>query len=384
MLVMALGAAAALWPRSPDAVPALTDFDRYVYVASRGAPEVTVIDGKTDRIVTTVHLDAIPGQIVVSKATASLVASDPAHKTLTMIDLEHLEVRTVINLDIVPDHMQMSPDGYLVAVGDVSRGSVAIVSLYQRRQLSLIDGLSKPYNLTFGAGGSMIYVANRGAGHISVIDVSQGKVINEIPISTASSSRRGADGRNVPERGVTNVTGTPNGRFAFATTDDDDVLAVVDLDRNAVAKTLPLGKRPWRAYATADGRFMMVPNNGDKTVSVVSTTSLETVATVSGVADAVAVNTGWFDSVAFVISRGENKAIVIDLINMKLAGGIALPGSPGPGVVTPDGKKLYVALSGSNKMAVIDMRYRRLATVIDNVGTQPWGATMGHSNNYCH
>ena len=54
------------------------------------------------------------------------------------------------------------------------------------------------------------------------------------------------------------------------------------------------------------------------------------------------------------------------------------------GVVTPDGKKLYIALSGSNQVAVIDTRSRKLVTLIDDVGEEPWGATMVGALNYCH
>ena len=45
-------------------------------------------------------------------------------------------------------------------------------------------------------------------------------------------------------------------------------LAVLDLRTGALKTSLALGELPWRAYSTADGRFMLVPNNGDGTISV--------------------------------------------------------------------------------------------------------------------
>ena len=379
-ILCVLAAAAVAWFPAPGSIPALTDFDRYVFVPSRGAPEVTVIDSDTDRIVASIRLKAIAGQIVVSDAVARLVASDPSGKTLSMIDLETREIDTVIPLEITPNHMQISPDGYLLAVADIDAGSVSIVSLHQRRRVSRIDGLARPYNLTFNVDGSMIYVANLAAGHVSVIDVAQGKVIERIAAADARLSPAAAAG----PAGITNVTGTLNGEFGFTTFRDSDRLAILDLDHYRTVKTLVLGKNPWRAYATADGRYMLVPNNGERTVSVIATSSLDVVATLPGVAGVTAVNTGWFDSVAYVISRSENKAVVLDLMRLTKATEIPLPDAPGPGVVTPDGKKLYVALSGSNRVAVIDTRAGKLITMIDDVGVRPRGATMGHSNNYCH
>ncbi len=129
---------------------------------------------------------------------------------------------------------------------------------------------------------------------------------------------------------------------------------------------------------------MLVPNNGEGTVSVVSTALLEVVATLAGAADMTGVNTGWRETTAFVISRGEHKVVVLDLVEMRKAGEIALPSSPETGAVTPDGRKLYVALSGSNQVAVIDTRARKLVATIDDVGEEPWGATMVGALNYCH
>jgi YVTN family beta-propeller protein len=85
-----------------------------------------------------------------------------------------------------------------------------------------------------------------------------------------------------------------------------------------------------------------------------------------------------------VISRGEDKALVYDLEAMAKVGEIALPGTPETGVTTPDGTRLYVALSGTDQVAVIDLRTRELVKTIDDVGDEPWGATMLGALNYCH
>ena len=76
--------------------------------------------------------------------------------------------------------------------------------------------------------------------------------------------------------------------------------------------------------------------------------------------------------------------MVYDLERMTRAGEIALPGTPETGVTTPDGAKLYVALSDTDQVAVIDVRARKLIATIDGVGDEPWGATMIGALNYCH
>ena len=368
--------AATAWGLWPKSTAALDDFSRYVFVPSRQSTIVSVIDGKTDKVVAALDVGAIPGQIAVSEAEAKLVASDVGRKTLVIIDLVTQKRSAELPLEITPNFMQLSPDGYLVAVGDVAGGKVAIVSLHQGRTLSIIDGLAQPYNLTFSSDASLIYVANMTARHVSVISSSLGAVVYEIPVTDGLSGESGF-------QGVTNVTRTPNGRFGFATINGGDFLNVLDLDNRKTGKVLRLGQNPWRAYGTADGRMMLVPNNGARTVSVIDTSSFEVAATLRGASDVTAINTGWFDSVAFVMSRAERKAVVLDLMNMEAVGDIALPDEPDPGVVTPDGRKLYVALK-SGKVAVIDTRARKLVAVIEGLSEGLWGITMGHSNNYCH
>ena len=161
-------------------------------------------------------------------------------------------------------------------------------------------------------------------------------------------------------------------------------MAVIDLESGRTLKDLALGDTPWRAFTTSDGRYMIVPNNGDETVSVVSTETLDEVARLPGAADMTGVNTGWFDRFAYVISRGDDKALVIDLETMQPAGEIALPGTPETGVVTPDGTKLYVALSDANTVAVIDVKAKAVVATIEGVGEEPWGAHMAGAVNYCH
>jgi YVTN family beta-propeller protein len=65
-------------------------------------------------------------------------------------------------------------------------------------------------------------------------------------------------------------------------------------------------------------------------------------------------------------------------------GEIALPALPGTGVSMDAGRKLYVALSATDQLAVIDMARGRLVKTIDSVGDQPWGVSSVGGLSYCH
>ncbi len=377
--LIAFAAAAAV-----DAPPASADENagRYVYVPNRASADVAVIDTATDRVVARVSVGNVPHQVVVSAALNRLVASNTADNTISIVDLGTLAVVATVALDTEPEHMAIGADGGLLAVGNIGAGTVSLVSLTENREVARIDGLFEPHNLTFSPDGALLYVANLGADHVSVIDVAARRVVDEIVVAEPRAFAATAGGRSGPFQGIINVTATLDGGLGFAAHGESDRLAVIDLATGERVKTLKLGDQPWRAYATPDGSHMLVPNNGDATVSVISTASLEVVATLPGAEDMTGIN--FAGHAAFVISRGEDKAVVLDLARMEKIGEIALPSSPETGVVTADGEKLYVALSGSNQVAVIDTRSRTLLRMIEDVGEQPWGATMVGARNYCH
>ena len=358
--------------------------DRYVFVPNRSSADVAVIDTASDEVIARVPVGQVPHQVVVADDVGKLVASNTHDNTVSIVDLQSLETLATLALDQEPEHMELSPNGEVLAVGNIAAGTVSLVSLAEHRELARVDGLIEPHNLTFSPNGKLLYVANLGADHVSVVDVAQGRVVSVIAVADPTPVAAVEGAPNAEYQGIINVTATPDGKLGFAAHGEGNTLTVIDLERQSPVKRIALGELPWRAYSTADGRTMIVPNNGDQTVSVIDTGTLEVVATLPGGEDMTGVNTGWFETTAFVISRGEDKAIVLDLKSLEKVGEIALPGTPETGVTTPDGTKLYVALSAANRVAVIDTRSRKLIKMIDGVGEEPWGATMVGALNYCH
>jgi YVTN family beta-propeller protein len=361
---------------------ALDTADGYVFVPNRGSADVAVIDTRTDRLVARLPVGNVPHQVSVSDVLNKLVASNTADDTISIVDLRTLRTST-LRLDHEPEHMELNPSAALLAVGNIGAGTVSLVSLEEEREVARIDGLFEPHNLTFSPDGSLLYVANLGASHVSVIDVARAAIIDQIKVAEPPAlAGKGDPGAEF--QGIINVTATPDGRLGFAAHGEANELAVIDLHTRALRKRVALGELPWRAYSTADGRFMLVPNNGDRTLSVISTTALEVVATLPAAEDVTGVNTGWFETTAFALSRAEKKVVVYDLEAMARLGEVALPGTPETGVTTPDGAKLYIALSDTDQVAVIDIRARALIRTIDGVGDEPWGAMMMGTLNYCH
>ncbi len=382
LLSAGLGALTALVLTGPGAL-ALDDLSHYVFVPNRASADVAIIDTRVDRVIAHVPVGAVPHQVAVSAAHMKMVASNTGDHTLSVIDLRSLATTATIPLGHTPEHMAIDPSGEILAVGNIGEGTVSLVSLREEREIARIDGLHEPHNMTFDPSGARLYIGNLGASFVSTIDVARGVVVDEIPVGPDRAlAALGQDGGAY--QGIVDVTATPDGRLGFAAYGEGDRMAVIDLASGRTVKTLALGDMPWRAFTTTDGRYMIVPNNGDETISVVSTETLEEIARLPGAADMTGVNAGWFDSLAYVISRGDDKAVILDLTTMRVAGEIALPGTPETGVVTPDGTKLYVALGDADTVAVIDVHARAVVATIDGVGAEPWGTHIVGAVNYCH
>lgn len=356
------------------------DISHYLFVPNRASADVAVIDTHSDRVIARIAVGNVPHQVVASAALGKLIVSNTADDTVSIIDAATFETLATVALDIEPEHMAVSPNGEILAVGNFGAGTVSLLSLIENREIARIGGLFKPHNLTFGADGATLFVANLGANHVSVIDVAAAALINEI--SVAGPTVVASVEKVETYQGIINVTRV--GGLGFAAHGMSDSLAVIDLESQRTVKRIAVGDRPWRAYGSPDGRYMVTPNNGDHTISVVSSETLEVVATLPGAAGMTGVNFDRSGATAYVISRGENKLVILDLVAMKTLGAIALASSPETGVVSPDGNKLYVALSGSDQVAVIDLATRALTATIDDVGSAPWGTTIIGAAGYCH
>ena len=203
-----------------------------------------------------------------------------------------------------------------------------------------------------------VFVPNRASVDVAVIDTRTDAVVAHVPVG------------EVPHQVAVSQS---LGKMVVSNTADDTV-TVIDLATLRTSATIQLGHEPEHIELDSSGTVAAIGNIGEGTVSLVSLSAEHEVARLSGAADMTGVNTGWFDSLAYVISRGDDKALIIDLETMQTAGEIALPGTPETGVVTPDGTKLYVALSDADTVAVIDVKAKAVVAMIEGVGEEPWGA----------
>ena len=343
---------------------------RYVFIPSRNAPIVTVVDRDIDGVVGTLDVGLVPEQVVVSEATRKLVAVDGIARAVSVVELANGR-RVAIDLDFTPQWLIASPDGYVVAAADLSAGSVAFVELMRNRVVSRITGLSPIHDLMFGPDGAFLYVAVERSDGVGVVDVARGKLIEEIAVSGLRSAQ------------AAGLTRSPSGRMGYVKAQGSRTISLVDLNNFRPVREIEVGRDALKAFPTGFGGYLVIPDNSERTVTIVANASLTVAAMLKGGAGMTTVHSGWFDTLALVPSATERKLLVYDLDRLSQAPDIPLPGSPGRGAVTQDGAKLYIALEDASKVAVIDLQRRRLLHTIA-VASNPVAAIMAKSFDVCH
>lgn len=137
--------------------------------------------------------------------------------------------------------------------------SLAVIDLKTETLVGRIPTGKAPVNPTFNRDWSKLYVANSQAGTLTVIDARTQKVIDTIPAGGPKPSglRFLPDGRHL----VISYLGR--------TTQDQSTLGVMDLQTGRLVKNIPVGSQSERFDITPDGKFAYVGNLTAQSISVV-------------------------------------------------------------------------------------------------------------------
>ena len=209
---------------------------------------------------------------------------------------------------------------------------------------------------------------------ISVIDMSKQAVTTEIPLGAGENSAAE----------ISALSRSADGFTGYVTHGSDGQLIVIDLVDLRIRDRIVVGKRPLRPYTTSDNQYVLVPNRGDETLTVFAPREGRVAATIPIGIEPREVNSGWLDTVAFVMPRAGNEIAVVDLQRLKVLPAIKLPGRSDDGIVTSDSKTLVTAIVDTGEVAVIDVRAREVDALFASGTDALEGIDIALSNNVCH
>jgi len=356
---------------------ALDDLRQYAYVRGN-SQDVALVDMKSDRIDHNVRFKQKPRSIYVIDDKKLLLSIHGPQ--IEVYDLAAEQMLPPITVDDKIDFFQYNSKAGIAAVANESSGRVSLIDLESRSVVGSVQELQQLSSIGFDRSGSELLVTRKSSQTIGVIDVKNPHRVDAFSLDAGQKLKSDERG------GIRSLDKTPNGRFALALLEGSSVdVPVVNLNTRQIVKNVPIGKGYFdRAYSTADGAFMLLSSDRNRSVSLVSMASQSEVANFYVGSEISSVNTAWFETTAFAVDRADGNVIVIDLVNRQVSSVIHLPGQLGRSAVSPDGLKIFVPSSDTRSIAIIDARFGRLTGMISELPFAPEEVVMAGSIAFCH
>jgi len=375
----------------PETIPGVhmaelsNDFTK-VYLSSSDKSQIAVVDARE------FGTDHSPEALL---QRAYVVSRDSGE--VDVIDLRTLElvgkrsdyaIRELINVGTHPTHMSLSPRGDLLAVMDEEEGSGAVSFIDTNADIELkrLPGFYTPHFLRYAAGGAYGYVANIGANHLTRVDLATLEIDAHIPLDgfegppnyTSAPDESGFGDAQIDSTGVLYAAHAATGR-----------VLVYDTLTRTKRTEISVGARPWIAFAEHPFKNVplrhLVPNFGDRTVSIINGENAKVVASLPGDEEAYGVNfSSMTPSKAFVMNRVRKDVAVVDTSTGEITTRIPVGGNTETAATTADGRWVIAAVSGANSVVVIDVMTNSVVKTFKNVGKYPWSVTIPMGQNYCH
>jgi YVTN family beta-propeller protein len=353
------------------------------YIVARDSDDVTVIDLGSMEIIGRMKTGGIEDHMADLNADfTKLYVDSPGTNETVVVDVASLQITKRIPVGQFPTHLSLTPSG-IFAVMDEYGGTVSFIDTERDVEVKRLPGFYTPHFMRMAPDGRYGYVANIGASHISRVDLEIMEIDMQIPL----------EGTEVPTE-VEKETGFADvqiDRFGILYGAHSATGRVMVFDTNTATKVreTQVGSAPWIVYANhpfanVPMRYL-VPNFGDQTVSMLAGESPQVLATMPGDQESFGVNyTSKAPEKAFVMNRIRKDISVVDTNQGTIVDRIDVGGNTETASTTPDGSLIVAAVSGADKIVVIDAVTNRIIKTFDGVGKYPWSVTIPNGQNYCH
>lgn len=223
------------------------------------------------------------------------------------------------------------------------------------------------------------FTANEG-GSISKINVADHKVVSTIDVDgIAHNVQVSADGKIL---GVTLVTEMAHGHDNNGSMDMTGSALFFDTETNQLIETVKVGNHPAHIVFTENGKYSLVTNNEDDTVSVIDMDKYEVIGTVATGKGPHGFRISQDSKFAYVANLGEDSISVINIETLKEEKRIKVGQAPVTTGITSDGKTLVVTLNAENALAIVDLKSEKVEKV--EVGTGPAQVYIDANNQFAY
>jgi YVTN family beta-propeller protein len=316
---------------------------------------------------------------------ATLVVANKAEATVSLVDLGSGKVAATLPVGMGPHEVAVSPDGRQALIANYGTrekegSTLTLIDVPGAKVLKTIDlgGYMRPHGMVF-LDGRRALVTSEVAKTLIEVDVEAGKVLRGI-----------GTGQEVSHM----VAVTPDHSRAFVANILSGTMTAVDLKAGKSLGNVETGAGTEGIDVTPDGRQVWVTSREANTVAAVDTRTLEILAKIPVESFPIRVKVTPDGRHALVSAAKSGDLAVLDVAERKLERRVPVPVTavadkenrlmtqfgdssvPVGIVITPDGKRAFVAHANGDTISIVDLtEWKRVGSL--TAGKEPDG--MGYS-----
>lgn len=363
------------------------DFSK-LYLTNADKNELLVVDAKA--LGDDTSQEALLNRAyIVSRDSSELGILDL--RTMELTRKKSYDVLKRVALGVHPTHVSLNAERNLLAVMDEDEGTgaVSFIDTNTDVEVKRLGGFFRPHFMRFSPDGQYGYVANINAFHVTRVDLDSLEIDGHVALDGFEGP---PNQRLAPEEGGFGDVQIDKSGVLYAAHHETGRVLVFDTMKHEKRAELKVGKGPWVAFAEHPFHNLpsrhLVTNLGDRSVSVINGINSDAPAVVGslpGDEEAYGVNyTSLMPDRAFVMNRMRKDIAVVDTATFDIMERIPVGGNTETAATTRDGKYIVAAVSGANRVVVIDTQTNQIVKSFDDFGNYPWSVTIPLGQNYCH
>jgi YVTN family beta-propeller protein len=293
-------------------------------------------------------------------AGAALAAPPKAYvgnfkdNTVSAIDTSAGAVVATIPVPVGPHGMVLGSGGSPLFVSSDGASVVSVIDTATDKVIASIEVGRSPHGLALVPGGKTLLVNVYGEDRVAFVDVASRAVVATVPVAKPHT-----------------IAVRPDGKLAYASSQQPGAFAlvVIDLEKRAVVKSIPLEKAPRDLEFAWDSHALYFTMAGVDAIQVLDPATDAVVASIpTGVSPHIAMQArGAIAGTAVV--QGPGELMLFDPQTKKALRSIAVGKQPHWMAPADGGKTFYVTNEGSNDVSVVDLASGTTKTIA--VGTAP-------------
>lgn len=303
----------------------------------------------------------LAGMQLAHAASGRIFVTNERSNNVTVIDGSTLEVETTIDVGDRPRGIGISPDGAELYIAVSEENAIAVIDLSTLEVLRKFQAGSDPETFAVHPNGN-IYISNEDDAKASAFDPRTGEQLAEIDVGLE------------PE----GVAISPDGKLVIVTSESTNMLHVIRVPEHTIAANILVGARPRAATFTSDSKTAYSTSEISGEVKKVDMTTFEVLG-VQKIADEKAkpkdVILSKDETKLYVAGGRANEVIVMDAETMEPIKGIPVGKRVWGLAMSKDGSRVFSTNGVSHTVSVIDTAKDEVIKTIE-VGKFPWGVVI--------